>query len=94
MSIDALAMAGVDYRESGISFTEMEFRDMETTPQYLLAENEYTNGKEERKRELEINLGPRKLQLNTKMQPWRKVVGSARGNSGPTTPRTPISPRP
>ena len=37
-SIEALAMAGVDCVECGISFEERERRDVEKTPQYLLAD--------------------------------------------------------
>ncbi|CAO2827787.1 unnamed protein product [Amaranthus hypochondriacus] len=72
MSIDALAMAGADYMESGITFKEMEFRDTENTPQHLLAENEYTNRIEE-KRKVGMNLISKKPQLNAKIQPWKRL---------------------
>ena len=71
MSIDALAMAGADYRESDITFIEMEFRDMENTPQHLLAENEYN--KMEEKRKVGMNLSSKKPQLNAKIQPWKRL---------------------
>uniref|UniRef100_A0A803KXP9 Uncharacterized protein n=1 Tax=Chenopodium quinoa TaxID=63459 RepID=A0A803KXP9_CHEQI len=73
MSIDALAMAGVDYKESGINFREMEFRDMESIPKYLLAENEFGNKKDEKKRVVAAMLQPDRKQNNAKIQPWRKV---------------------
>ncbi|KAJ0016584.1 hypothetical protein Pint_12238 [Pistacia integerrima] len=38
MSIEALAMAGVDCIKFGINLVEMACRDMEKTPEYLLAE--------------------------------------------------------
>ncbi|KAL9377859.1 hypothetical protein Peur_029194 [Populus x canadensis] len=37
-SIEALAMAGVDCVDCGINFEERELRDVEKTPQYLLAD--------------------------------------------------------
>jgi len=37
MSIEALAMAGVDYKECQINLEDME--DEEATPQYLLADD-------------------------------------------------------
>lgn len=51
MSIEALAMAGVDYREYDISFQEMEVRDIEATPKYLLAEKS-SNRKNQNKTEV------------------------------------------
>lgn len=39
MSIDALAMAGVDCLKCSIDLEEMELREMETTPLYLLGED-------------------------------------------------------
>ncbi|KMT08776.1 hypothetical protein BVRB_6g135000 [Beta vulgaris subsp. vulgaris] len=77
MSIDALAMAGVDYKESGISFKEIEFRDMESTPQYLLAENESGDKMTENKFNVATKLVPEKLRLNAKIQYWKKAVASA-----------------
>lgn len=38
MSIEALAMAGIDCIKCTINLEEVEHRDVEKTPQYLLAE--------------------------------------------------------
>ncbi|KAK7311123.1 hypothetical protein RJT34_09045 [Clitoria ternatea] len=39
MSIDAMAMAGMDYKESGISLEEWDPRYPQQPPLYLVAEN-------------------------------------------------------
>nr|DAD21957.1 TPA_asm: hypothetical protein HUJ06_023420 [Nelumbo nucifera] len=41
VSIEALAMAGVDYMECGIDLDEWERREFEPPPPYLLAEDAY-----------------------------------------------------
>lgn len=38
MSVEALAVAGVDYNMCYINLEEMDGRDMDNAPQYLLAE--------------------------------------------------------
>ncbi|KAK9110708.1 hypothetical protein Sjap_018768 [Stephania japonica] len=44
MSIEALAMAGQDYLESGINFDEYSQRQIDQTPDYLLvADDEWTD---------------------------------------------------
>ncbi|KAF3439329.1 hypothetical protein FNV43_RR17606 [Rhamnella rubrinervis] len=40
VSLEALAMAGVDYHEAGICIEEWEAEDLEETPAHLLAEEE------------------------------------------------------
>jgi len=46
MSIEALAMAGADYKKCHINHEEKEGRDEDHTPQYLLAEQNSNNGRE------------------------------------------------
>lgn len=43
MSIEALAMAGADYSKCDINLEELERRDSEKPPQYLLAELRTSN---------------------------------------------------
>ncbi|EEF29552.1 conserved hypothetical protein [Ricinus communis] len=78
-SIEALAMAGVDCVECGINLEETERRNMEHTPQYLLAEEE--PGKKEGEIGDKDNNNNNKLmaenwQVKTKMEACVKAVAS------------------
>ncbi|KNA13439.1 hypothetical protein SOVF_116890 [Spinacia oleracea] len=75
MSIDALAMAGVDYTEIGINFKEMEFRE-ESIPKYLIAENELSHKKDDKKRVMATKFHPGKQQISAKLYPWKKASTS------------------
>ncbi|KAL2906106.1 Methylenetetrahydrofolate--tRNA-(uracil-5-)-methyltransferase TrmFO [Bienertia sinuspersici] len=82
MSIDALAMAGIDYRESGIKLKEIEIRDIESTPLYLLAEYDPGNKKYMNKHKAIRMLSQEKAQLNAKFQAQNKAIAPAGGYSG------------
>ncbi|KAG6768457.1 hypothetical protein NC652_019397 [Populus alba x Populus x berolinensis] len=76
-SIEALAMAGVDCVECGISFEERERRDVEKTPQYLLADQ----GEEGdlRSHEKDKLMGEQR-QVKTKMESaFTKIVSTVHG---------------
>ena len=68
----------MDNRESGFSFTEMEFRDMEATPQYLLATTTQHKSKVMKKKKIRVRnllrMRPASLQL------WSRGRGSERGS--------------
>ncbi|KAJ6990937.1 hypothetical protein D5086_015212 [Populus alba] len=77
-SIEALAMAGVDCVEYGISFEERERRDVEKTPQYLLADQ----GEEGdlRSHDEKDKLMGEQRQVKTKMESsFTKIVSTIHG---------------
>jgi hypothetical protein len=69
-SIEALAMAGVDCVECGISLEERERRDTEKTPQYLLADQ----GEEGLKTHEKDKLMVEQWLVKNKMEAWPKVA--------------------
>ncbi|KAL3591573.1 hypothetical protein D5086_010213 [Populus alba] len=69
-SIEALAMAGVDCVECGISLEERERRDTEKTPLYLLADQ----GEEGLKTHEKDKLMVEQWLVKNKMEAWPKVA--------------------
>ncbi|KAG6773528.1 hypothetical protein POTOM_020813 [Populus tomentosa] len=69
-SIEALAMAGVDCVECGISLEERERRDTEKTPLYLLADQ----GEEGLKTHEKDRLMVEQWLVKNKMEAWPKVA--------------------
>ncbi|KAK9904494.1 hypothetical protein M0R45_000717 [Rubus argutus] len=70
MSIEALAMAGADYKKCRINLDEKEGRDKDHTPQYLLAEQN-SNGSESNEKHM---LVIENLQVKTNMEAWPEFL--------------------
>lgn len=65
MSIEALAMAGMDYAESHIELEELECCGWEQPPPYLVAEQT-----------LGIDIVDNQEQMKERMRKWAKAVAS------------------
>ncbi|CAB4314155.1 unnamed protein product [Prunus armeniaca] len=65
MSIEALAMAGMDYAESRIELEELEYCGWEQPPPYLVAEQT-----------LGIEIVANQEQMKERMRKWPKEVAS------------------
>lgn len=86
MSIEALAMAGMDYAESGIRIEEWEDEGVEEKPPlYLIADHHHHHHlcsieeDQEDKRKREINYMANK-KLKARMRKWAKAVASMNNN--------------
>ncbi|KAJ0018347.1 hypothetical protein Pint_12245 [Pistacia integerrima] len=73
MSIEALAMAGVDYAECGIYVEAWEHGGLEQIPAYLLAEQRLSTKNEQKRSEV---LVVNEQWLKEKMLEWAKAVAS------------------
>ncbi|KAJ0082098.1 hypothetical protein Patl1_12413 [Pistacia atlantica] len=73
MSVEALAMAGVDYAECGIDVEAWEHGGLEQIPEYLLAEQRLSNKNEQKRSEV---LVVNEQWLKEKMLEWAKAVAS------------------
>ncbi|KAJ0082100.1 hypothetical protein Patl1_12416 [Pistacia atlantica] len=73
MSIEALAMAGVDYAECGIDVEAWEHGGLEQIPEYLLADQRLSNKNEQKRSEV---LVVNEQWLKEKMLEWAKAVAS------------------
>ena len=72
MSVEALAMAGVDYNKCHINLEEKEGREKDHTPQYLLAEQN-SNDRSERN-ENNMLVVEENLQVKTNVEAWPEFL--------------------
>lgn len=72
MSVEALAMAGVDYNKCHINLEEKEGREKDHIPQYLLAEQN-SNDRSERN-ENNMSVVQENLQVKTNVEAWPEFL--------------------
>ncbi|TQE14139.1 hypothetical protein C1H46_000058 [Malus baccata] len=71
MSIEALAMAGMDYAKSGIDFRELEYSAWKQPPPYLVADRSSGTGAVG-----DIMLLANDDQIKSRMRKWARAVVS------------------
>ena len=70
MSVEALAMAGIDYNKCDINLEEKEGKDKDHTPQYLLAEQNSNRSEKNEKNMVVVE----NVQVKTNAEAWPEFL--------------------